>query len=543
MNSMNQRWMNRAAGVLCIYLVSLVVAACGGGGDGDDGTSPPPTPNTVVATVDPAGPISAVVGESRAVRVTFTTDDGRAATNLSITSGMSPLPAGWSSPSPSLACGTVSTGSTCQLDLAYTPVEATPSANLILGYSYSDASGAVKTADVNIAYSSTAALPPNTVVAMVDPAGPVSVSVGQSRAVRITFTTSDGSAATNLSITSGLSALPAGWSGASPGFSCATVSTGSTCQLNLSYTPVAAAPSANLILGYRYTDNTGAVKTADVNIAYSSTTPTAYIVNAGNDTVSRCAIAADGSLSGCRDAGAVGFTALTSIAIKGSNAYITSNGSAKLVRCAIAAADGSFSSCIDAGVGGLSSPYGVDVNGSFLYVSDNGNFIIRCVIASDGTLSDCRNSGATTSLDSPENVLFAGSSAYVVNYGGNSITRCTHNAQDGSLSACGAAAGGLSDPEGGAIKGSMLYIANSSGTDVIQCTIADDGSLSGCGGAGVASLVDNPAQIAINGSTAYIVNYDNETVTWCTIADGGSLTACANSGPAGLSVPYGIAIK
>jgi hypothetical protein len=53
--------------------------------------------DTVSATAAPTGQITAAVGASQAVGLTFTTDDGQPATSLTLTSSLSELPAGWSS--------------------------------------------------------------------------------------------------------------------------------------------------------------------------------------------------------------------------------------------------------------------------------------------------------------------------------------------------------------------------------------------------------------------------------------------------------------
>ena len=54
------------------------------------------------------------------------------------------------------------------------------------------------------------------------------------------FTTDDGNAATQLTLATDLSALPAGWSSSASSFSCAIVSTGNGCQLLLNFAPTAA---------------------------------------------------------------------------------------------------------------------------------------------------------------------------------------------------------------------------------------------------------------------------------------------------------------
>ncbi len=241
-----------------------ILAACGGGGGG--GTPVPVgTNNTIVATPSPTGPISVAVGQSQAFSVTFTTSDGKTATNFSITSGLSALPAGWTGPT-SLACASVSTGSGCMANLTFTPTAASTGA-VTFNYSYVNNAGASKTGTATVSYASTSN---DSVVATPSPKGTIAVVTGGHSTVGITFTTDDGAMATGLSITSGLSALPPGWSGPAT-FTCASVSTGSGCVLNVTYAPTAVANSA-LVLNYAYKNNSGTAKTGSISIAYVATT-------------------------------------------------------------------------------------------------------------------------------------------------------------------------------------------------------------------------------------------------------------------------------
>jgi hypothetical protein len=78
----------------------------------------------------------------------------------------------------------------------------------------------------------------DTVIATASVSGTMSVTVGAKQTLSITFTSSDGSAISGFGISGNLATLPAGWSG--PGaLSCASVSAGSGCVLNLTYAPSA----------------------------------------------------------------------------------------------------------------------------------------------------------------------------------------------------------------------------------------------------------------------------------------------------------------
>src|SRR5581483_10210529 len=98
---------------------------------------------------------------------------------------------------------------------------------------------------------------------------PEVATVPSSNPVTITFTTDDGNTASSFAITSGLTTLPANWSSGASSFSCASVSTGTSCQLSLTYAP-AAVDNGTLTLGYSYVDNAGTAKTGTVSLPYSA---------------------------------------------------------------------------------------------------------------------------------------------------------------------------------------------------------------------------------------------------------------------------------
>ncbi len=246
--------------------------------------------NDVVATVSPPGQIVAVwKGGGQAVPVSFTTDDGKPATQLLVTSNLQTLPAGWRTASTHFACGSVSTGNGCQLPLTYAP-SALGSGTLTLNYTYTDGAGAAKAGIVNIGYAATTN---DNVVGTASPAGQVNAIVGTgTHPTTVTFTTDDGRAATALELTSDLGALPAGWTSTAGSFGCGGIDAVTFCALPLTYAP-SAAGSGSLALGYSYRNNAGEAKTGTVNIAYRATTddnivatptPNSLAVSAGSST-------------------------------------------------------------------------------------------------------------------------------------------------------------------------------------------------------------------------------------------------------------------
>jgi hypothetical protein len=222
--------------------------------------------NNVIASTSPAGEIDAAIGgRKQSVTVTFTTDDGNAATALSVTN-LAGLPAGWSSAA-GLSCAVVSTGSGCQLPLVFSPTAAS-SGTVTLNYNYVDGTGAARTGALNIPYATTTN---GTVVTSVSPTGQVNAAnMGGAQSVAVTFTTEDGGTAAALSVT-GLTTLPPGWTSSAKTFACSSVSSGNGCQLQLKYTPTALT-AGTVSLRYSYDDASGAPNFGVLNIPYAATT-------------------------------------------------------------------------------------------------------------------------------------------------------------------------------------------------------------------------------------------------------------------------------
>jgi hypothetical protein len=91
------------------------------------------------------------VDDSQPVAVTFNTDDGNVASNLTVNSGLTTLPTYWSGPG-QFGCATISTGNGCQLTLSFAPLSSV-SGTITLGYSYTDSAGTAKTATVSVPYA------------------------------------------------------------------------------------------------------------------------------------------------------------------------------------------------------------------------------------------------------------------------------------------------------------------------------------------------------------------------------------------------------
>ncbi|HEY0800332.1 MAG TPA: hypothetical protein VGD54_05775 [Steroidobacteraceae bacterium] len=223
----------------------------------------------VVASLSPAGQVTAVQkGGQQTVAVTFTTVDGKSAAGLSLTTSLTKLPVGWSTASTSFSCNSVSTGNGCQLQLKFAPTTLTVG-SLTLRYSYTDASGIPNFGVLEIPYAGTTN---DNAVSTVAPLGSISAMLGSpGQTIAVTFTTDDTRFATALQLTSSLASLPPGWSSSANTFVCSAFSTGTSCQLMLSYAPTGV-DNGTLTLNYAYLNNADESKTGSVAIPYQTTT-------------------------------------------------------------------------------------------------------------------------------------------------------------------------------------------------------------------------------------------------------------------------------
>jgi hypothetical protein len=227
------------------------------------------TNGSVTTSVSPAGEVDATnMGGTQSVAVTFTTAGGMTAAGLSVLTDLTKLPPGWSSAAGTFSCASVSTGNGCQLQLKYAPTALT-SGTVSLRYGYNDASGTPNFGVVNIPYAATTN---DNVVGTAAPSGQITAMLGSpGQPISVTFTTDDGRLATALQVTSSLTALPAGWSASAGAFSCNVVTSGTTCQLMLTYAPTGV-DNGTLNLGYAYVNNAGESKSGSVGIPYQTTT-------------------------------------------------------------------------------------------------------------------------------------------------------------------------------------------------------------------------------------------------------------------------------
>jgi hypothetical protein len=492
------------------------------------------TNDNAVATVSPTGLITAVApAGTQAVLVTFTTDDGRPATALQLTSSLTALPAGWSSASPTFSCNGFGSGNGCQLALTYAPAVA-GNGTLTLNYTYMNNAGESKTGSVSVAYTATTN---NNIGNMVSPPS-LAVFTNSSTPVTVTFATDDGNPATGLSITSGLSAPPAGWSSPSPSFTCPSVSAGTTCQLSLTYAPTLAG-GGTLYLTYGYNDNSGTAKSGTVSIAYAATVPHLYVAELFGPSgppglLYSCSLDPFGALSGCAPTGN-GFTAPSGIAFYGSNyAYVTDFFNNAVYGCTVDA-EGSLSLCADTLIivqsPNFQSPFQLAVNGSTLYITngESGDGVTTCAIGTGGALSNCAEAPESAGVDTSG---IAVSSSYVyVGVGASTVDECTVGSM-GGLTHCTSTGSGFSGVDGMSLANGYAYITNQSNGTVSVCSLGGGGSLSPCAPSTIASGIlagIAPSSVAVNGGQAYVYDSNNNNMYLCSVGNSGALEHCGVS--------------
>jgi hypothetical protein len=492
--------------------------------------------NHILATASPAGEVVAVSNSSQNVAITFATDDGTAATALSVTSALTALPAGWHSASSTFGCPRVSAGSGCQLALTFAPT-AIGNGTLTLDYGYTDSAGAAQTGTVTIAYAATVH---DNVAASANPAV-LQVFTGSTTAVGVTFDTDDGNVASGLTVTSDLGALPAGWSSATGTFACTAVSSGAGCQLSLSYAPMVSA-SGTLALNFSYTDNAGMAKTGSVSIPYQASVEHFYFTNTVANSIEVCEVAGDGTIMNCQDSGGTGFNYPMGITFQGSNLYVANYGGNTVSVCTLDA-DATVSNCLVTG-SGFAGPMAVTFNpgGTLAYVANNsGSAPSVCTVNPDGSLTHCV--AAISGISSSADVAFLPGGALAYLTAGSSLFLCTL-ATDGTFADCTDSAVNTNYAFSVAVAGGSLYFTAENGltgAGAMLCSLGAGSLPSGCQPTALAAPSDT---LLISGGYAYLATDGGPSGLFrCTLNSDASLGSCvAQTDPAILN-PWGMAIR
>ncbi len=384
---------------------------------------------------------------------------------------------------------------------------------------------------LTIAYVAT---PQNNIVAAASPTGQINAVVGGgSQSVIVNFTTDDGGPATALTLTTNLTALPAGWSSTATSFTCSSLSSGNGCQLPLTYAPTAAG-NGTLTLSYAYQNDAGVAKTGSLNIAYRAMPPHLYVAQLTQLTppagaLYDCLLNTDGTLSTCAQTG-TGISAPTGIVFNGSSsAYVTDYGSSAVYLCNVGI-DGSLSSCASEG-GNFQNPLQLAINGNTLYAT-NANptgGVTTCSIGVNGTLSLCTQSSGLGTAGIAANASFA-----YVSVDPTTVDVCAIGAS-GGLANCASAGGIFSGAYGITLSGGYAYIANQGNGTVSVCSINPVGTFAACAASNIGGA---PTDVVIKGSQAY-VNDGTGNIDLCSVDAVGAMTNCVPSN-GGTSFSFGV---
>lgn len=455
------------------------------------------TQNSIVVSAAPSGQVTTSVGGAQQVTITFNTDDANSATQFAITDDLTALPSGWSAGAPTLTCPTVSTLNVCQLVLDYSP-SAVGSGTLMLGYGYRNNAGVARTGTLNIPYVATSN---NNAVATRSPSGAAHVVIGDALPVTITFTADDGLALSNLQVTTNLAALPGGWSSGASSFSCATVTSGTGCQLGLTYEPPFET-AGTLAINFNYVNHAGVARTGSVSIPYEGFGPLLYVPQTTSNVV-RCAVTNSGSFNGCATSLAAPGSTPHGMVFVGNRVYIAQRDADQLQLCNVEAS-GTLTSCVATAVG-LDAPWSLTALGGRVYVmSDHSPArIYSCTPDSDGLIAAA---GCATKNDLPvAGYNLETYTGYVYLMDLNGVQRCSLFGT-GAVSTC-TAAGEASRVSSLAFGKGKVFLNRIATHDVRVCDVdPSTGLFSNC--AAYDLSIPNLLQAAFHGNTLYLAARD-----------------------------------
>ena len=320
----------------------------------------------------------------------------------------------------------------------------------------------------------------NAVDATVSPAESIVGYTGETRTVVLTFTTSDGEAASALSI-GGLDSLPAGWTKSAGSSTCGSVAAGSGCALTLAYSPLVKG-SGTVTLAFNYQANDGTAKSGAVHIPFTARTVTLQLLEG--------ALGGGGNLDGIGSAAR--FNGPTSTATDSAGNVYVSDGNGLIRKIT---PDRTVTTILGSSSGVLATEGILQFGGiaidaaDNLYIADTDDSIIlkrtpdgvlTTLAGSVGNTGAADGTGAAATFAYPEAVaLDAAGMVYVADRVNNEIRQITPQGvvttlagspQAGSADGTGAAAG-FSSPSGIAVNAAgTVYVADSNNNTIRQIT-------------------------------------------------------------------------
>jgi DNA-binding beta-propeller fold protein YncE len=271
----------------------------------------------------------------------------------------------------------------------------------------------------------------------------------------------------------------------------------------------------------------------------------AYFANGGNQSISICSVAADGSLSSCHAETDSSFgTGIRDIIVNAAlnKAYIANRADATILICSLDANGSIIHPCTTATPGVTMDFPGLSLSASKLYVTSYAdNLVAICSLNADGSIqTPCATSDGNDTFNGPNGRMGfnpGGTHAYIPNYGdpnyiSGSISICDVN-PEGNFGICTSTANGsLVNPLGAALNkaGTDLYVANGDSTVTICPVDPNDGTLGTC----VLSndnttfhFTDDVTNLLIDNTIGYVPNDGNNTISLCSIENNHNFGSCA----------------
>ncbi|MBA4696663.1 MAG: putative Ig domain-containing protein [Legionella sp.] len=287
------------------------------------------------------------------------------------------------------------------------------------------------------------------------------------------------------------------------------------------------------------TNGSGTMGSSPVtNVAVSCVPVFAYVINAGNGTLSIASVNGNTGALGTPSTSGASFNDPRSIVInpKATFGYVTNNDTGTISLCTINSSTGAASCPTTTGGSGFGLIVGVtlDPAATHLYATTStATTAWLCnVNQTDGTLSGCTTTGS--GFASPAGIVIhpSGNFAYVSNSTDSTVSLCMiNNKTTGVFSGCANTGITFSAPRRLALNpaGTILYTSQAGGNNNIRyCSVnVNTGALSNCAVSG--SNLTTPLGIVVNttGTFLYAANNGSTTVTACGIDQGtGALTTC-----------------
>ena len=332
-----------------------------------------------------------------------------------------------------------------------------------------------------------------------------------------------------------------------------TAATATTLTVTLSTQPTSTGNLTAVVTSFGLSSGAPVVVAAVVAAPAASV---AYIPNVLGNTVTECAIAADGSITSCvvppTPSGGWNLALPVAIAVANNIAYVTNDNNV-VTQCTITA--GSITACAVPTISGawqINTARSMAVYNNVIYIPNYvTNSVTQCITDGDGSITSCNVPNIAWNLGTPTGIAIVNNTAYILNVISTGpdvqgITECTIDGS-GNITSCvippTPSTGWLvSSAQQIVIVDNIGFIVN--GDNVVQCSMTN-GSFTSCAVPPVPNWAFSGGYgIAIQNNYAYVISFGPSSVTRCTI-ESGTIVSCALTFPPGgfnLNYPSDIAI-